>query len=366
MQRQRSRYVHRQALTLIEVLVILAVLGLLLAISSVNLVDQRVSSRRVMCLNNMRNVSMSMQWYATDHQGELPPLTDATRPLGIGFGNRPASWSVQLLPYLDQTALYERVQSVRTKGEANQLAEVNIEVYTCAADPLEEAAGRLGFVVYTSYMTSRRWDELNNTSHALDAYDYPFDGTGTITSADQDVTFATGVFWRADANTPPTLRANLSQFWRNDGASQTLMLSENLDTRTFIAQTQQGGWVSHATGDLAFAVEVAETAPSVVADNSIEAGMGVPGTPSQPMLSTALAPNPSIHLVASAINSISKMTTPGQSSRPRSIHPGVVNTMFCDGSGKTISENMNHDVYVRLMTPNGNRYGQLLLQATDF
>jgi prepilin-type processing-associated H-X9-DG protein len=40
---------------------------------------------------------------------------------------------------------------------------------------------------------------------------------------------------------------------------------------------------------------------------------------------------------------------------PASGHPGIVNFLMCDGSTVTLSENIDRQVYLRLLTPAGTK-----------
>jgi prepilin-type processing-associated H-X9-DG protein len=40
------------------------------------------------------------------------------------------------------------------------------------------------------------------------------------------------------------------------------------------------------------------------------------------------------------------------------LHPTVVNVMFCDGHGQTLSEAIDFAAYAAWLTPTGVRYGQ--------
>jgi hypothetical protein len=49
---------------------------------------------------------------------------------------------------------------------------------------------------------------------------------------------------------------------------------------------------------------------------------------------------------------------------PASTHPGIVAAAFCDGRVRTLNENMDYSVYVRLTTSGGTRRGEGLGQAS--
>jgi hypothetical protein len=48
----------------------------------------------------------------------------------------------------------------------------------------------------------------------------------------------------------------------------------------------------------------------------------------------------------------------GRSPVPSSLHGGIIHVGYCDGRVRPTSVDINPQVYARLMTPAGTRYGQ--------
>jgi prepilin-type processing-associated H-X9-DG protein len=92
--------------------------------------------RRTQCMSRMRNVSLALQTYATNNQGQLPPayIVDAS-------GRPSHSWRVLLLPYLgdEARALYEQYHFDEPWNGPNnsKLAELIPETYQCPEDVAE-------------------------------------------------------------------------------------------------------------------------------------------------------------------------------------------------------------------------------------
>lgn len=74
-----------RAFTLVELLVVVAVLALLLAILMPALRGARVQAQRVQCLSNLRQLGTALQMYAADHRGRAMPLAYTTSDV-IGEG----------------------------------------------------------------------------------------------------------------------------------------------------------------------------------------------------------------------------------------------------------------------------------------
>ena len=60
--------------TLVELLVVVAIIGILASILLPGLVRAREAARRVSCANNLRQLGMALRMYADEDNGRYPPL----------------------------------------------------------------------------------------------------------------------------------------------------------------------------------------------------------------------------------------------------------------------------------------------------
>src|SRR4051794_17116104 len=70
--REIARTMHRKGFTLIEVLVVLAVIGVLVALLLPAVQAAREAARRIQCSNNMKQIALAMHTYQTGI-GTFPP-----------------------------------------------------------------------------------------------------------------------------------------------------------------------------------------------------------------------------------------------------------------------------------------------------
>jgi prepilin-type N-terminal cleavage/methylation domain-containing protein len=108
----------RSAFTLIELLVVIAIIAVLVALLLPAVQQAREAARRSQCKNNLHQLGLAFHNY---HEALN------TFPYGyvIGTNLNINNWAVQILPYLDQSALYN--------------------AYNCSVPAFVEAAGFPGF-----------------------------------------------------------------------------------------------------------------------------------------------------------------------------------------------------------------------------
>lgn len=98
----------RSGFTLIEVLVVIAILGLLVGLLLPAVQSARESSRVSSCGNNLRQLGLAAQNHHAA-QGAFPVGIDTDFQFPVGTSNPYVGPLVKLLPHLEQTALYNRV-----------------------------------------------------------------------------------------------------------------------------------------------------------------------------------------------------------------------------------------------------------------
>ncbi len=92
--------------TLVELLVVIAIIGVLVALLLPAIQSAREAARRTSCANNLRQVAIALQNYASSNNDRFPPggITNGTC-CGTQSGT---SWAIEILPLVEQQALYDR------------------------------------------------------------------------------------------------------------------------------------------------------------------------------------------------------------------------------------------------------------------
>lgn len=86
----------RRGLTLVELLVVVAIVGLLTALLLPAVQSARESARRTSCANNLKQQALGVHGYHTS-VGRLPPYR---------IQNHKATWNVLILPHVEEVAFY--------------------------------------------------------------------------------------------------------------------------------------------------------------------------------------------------------------------------------------------------------------------
>jgi prepilin-type N-terminal cleavage/methylation domain-containing protein/prepilin-type processing-associated H-X9-DG protein len=138
-----SRGMTPRGLTLVELLVVIAVIGVLIALLLPAVQAAREAARRTGCLNNLRQMGIAMHHHHNVH-GAFPPggvehrwMINPQTGRRYGAAGRQLAWSVFLLPYLEQEPLFGRldVEKPFDAPENAESAATILSVYICPSTP---------------------------------------------------------------------------------------------------------------------------------------------------------------------------------------------------------------------------------------
>jgi type II secretory pathway pseudopilin PulG len=108
---------ERVGLTLVELLVVIAIIGMLVAMLMPALQSARESSRRVTCMNNLKQIGLALNAY--HHSNEVFPP---------GW-NRTNGWksTTFILPFLEESALYDQFDTRAPMNVNNATILANVQ-----------------------------------------------------------------------------------------------------------------------------------------------------------------------------------------------------------------------------------------------
>ncbi len=135
---------YRCAFTLVELVIVLAILGLLLGLLLPAVQRVREAARRTACLNNLRQLAIASHHYQANH-GHFPVGCTEWRA-GGDTGKRQLAWSVWLLPMLEQDTVYQQLdltQGFDSPANASAAA-TEIAVFQCPSTDMKSASALRG------------------------------------------------------------------------------------------------------------------------------------------------------------------------------------------------------------------------------
>tara|TARA_R110002095_G_C4228622_1_gene237788 strand:+ start:709 stop:1671 length:963 start_codon:yes stop_codon:yes gene_type:complete len=158
-----SKNSHQQrGFTLIELLVVIAIIAILIALLLPAVQQAREAARRSQCKNNLKQIGLALHNYNSTHSVFSPgavavtalPPTDWCLKTSGGYSDF-APWTVLILPYLEQAALYDDFnfserfsamfnRSVYHGSATNHAASLQrLSAYECPSDPMATAENHL-------------------------------------------------------------------------------------------------------------------------------------------------------------------------------------------------------------------------------
>jgi type II secretory pathway pseudopilin PulG len=126
----------RLALSLIEVLVVIGIVAILMAILLPAVQHARESARRATCQNNLRQAALAVQAFH-ESQGRVPSLYHGSYTYEDVTLSQPRSfweewhfhsWQTAILPNLEQSALYARIDLTRAASDPSNQENANVEL----------------------------------------------------------------------------------------------------------------------------------------------------------------------------------------------------------------------------------------------
>ena len=131
--RLREHSATHAGLTLVELLVVVAIIGILIAMTLPAVQQIREAARLVQCQNNLRQLALASLNYSTAHSDHLPPLWKSANP--NPWDNFP--WRIDILPFIEAGNLEPLLELGQLPLSSANLtaAESQLPVFQCPSTP---------------------------------------------------------------------------------------------------------------------------------------------------------------------------------------------------------------------------------------
>src|SRR6476660_2663470 len=122
----------RQAFTIVELLVVVAIIGVLVALLLPAVQAAREAARRMSCANNLKQIGLALQNFESVNKG-FPSSLRPTPPDPAGLFN---GWSAhaQILPYLENANLYQGINFDQPYSVQASISAVRVKAFICPAE----------------------------------------------------------------------------------------------------------------------------------------------------------------------------------------------------------------------------------------
>ena len=314
---------NRIAFTLVEMLVVIVIISMLVALLVPAVISAREAARRANCMSNMDQAGKAIAQYEAA-KGYLPGYVNeigggTLGGTGIASASN-LSWPVVILEYIGRADLWK---DWRTRTGARTV--VTIPEYLCPSDT--ERRGQAGALSYAVNCGISDF-VLNGATNDVAVYAAP-----TPSGYKPYASSYWGLFFCHDRSYSGVQPVKIGGDEIDDGASQTIMLSENLDATDW--NNGASGRIQQSdVGVVWWAKGIQTQAAPVVA-------------PTTPTVTDFAAFKTAVENGDVAINSLFETppTNPRFKARPSSNHPGGVNAVFADGHAEFIADRVDYVVF---------------------
>lgn len=320
---------QRTGFTLVELLVVMAIIAMLAALLMPAVNQVREQGRRTTCMNNQHQLGLATQLFETQNNrlpGWAEPMVSKAAINNSGTV-KTSTWVWPLLPNIERGDIYragttpglDTFNVSPTSTSWGTSVRPHIKILTCPNDSSAINNGTNISYVANCGMRNKSGFETNPAADEGGSHGnpvYPGSG-GTWHESPATAVFFSHVWDDGNVSSGQyQVQQTLSYVSSGDGSSNTLMFAENVDAGDWAADSPKEGRVGFCFFDA--------------------------GTPPADTTNTLV------------MNS--KPIGGNESKLPRasSYHPGGVVVTFCDGHNGFISQDIAYSTWTLLFTPRGD------------
>lgn len=330
----------RPGYSILELVVVVAVLGLLFALTFPAVQSARSSARVLQCMNNMRNISLGIiQWTDTNNRFPACGYYGDGTPATVGTYR---SWVVDTLPYLDHSNIYNKWNfDVRYTNPVNEpLASTHIPALACPDDvTIIPGFGNQSYVLSSGVGFTAQIGGIHDCPVGPSSGKLDLNGNGITcnsstmgdgTPSDREIFKQMGLFFNETWKGEVRAERHHTMASLTDGVTNTLLISENIRTG-YDPDRATSNWGAPSPYLTSFYI----------------------GNPC--LGSRCSSGNVDYNRCNSGSSAINAGITKPEGTAPymNSLHQGGVNVGYCDGRIEFMSENIDGKVLAALVSPQG-------------
>jgi prepilin-type N-terminal cleavage/methylation domain-containing protein/prepilin-type processing-associated H-X9-DG protein len=132
---------RKQGFTIVELVVVLAVVAISLALALPAIEHSTQDARRSQCRNNLKQIGLALHNYHEVYNTFAPGWISSKGTPGLGAR---VGWQTSILPFIDQAQMYNQIDFNKTSpisadGKPLPLFQAPLAVYRCPSDPTPES-----------------------------------------------------------------------------------------------------------------------------------------------------------------------------------------------------------------------------------
>ena len=370
--------------TLIELLVVIAIIGTLIALLLPALGMVKEAANKSRCLSNEHNLVIALKTYANSHQDRYPtcskinvptnptpttPLFNqqkpgtAASPTTFAAGDAGYSWMVQILNEIEERALFDKISGLSNQfkkcgsfsttmvdtfsavGTATAPAPRHFSTYSIPVFVCPSFAGER--YVPTGKVTA--YDAFQGQDASGQPYGVAISNYMPMTASHIECMKATPGTTTGEPPNGVIVPGNpLKESSIGDGSSKTVI----------VAETKEQNYSSWYDGSTAFLVACWPSGPTQPTKDT-KSGWWVVDTSKNDNSGASIGrgpkPDPAVKYMTTAIGgTVNTNLKVDWEWGPSSDHSGgVVNHVFADGGSRSISKEVDPQVYMHLVTRGG-------------